>query len=148
MKQEMMGWQLHQLDHMQIICTSRQTDNHASTSSLVFTGQMLFLTPNQQCQSTKGKKHWRRCLLKKYEDYPLCPFNYLKRAKDIERRWRTSNLYFKMINLLTTWYWLCHSTLQYITIIILHFHLRYSAEASFFVMRYFHFKDPLISCRA
>jgi len=32
MKQEMMGWQWHQLDHMQIICTSRQTDNHASTS--------------------------------------------------------------------------------------------------------------------
>jgi len=27
MKQEMMGWQWHQLDHMQIICTSLQTDN-------------------------------------------------------------------------------------------------------------------------
>jgi len=36
MKQEMMGWQWHQLDHMQIICTSLQTDNHASTSSLGF----------------------------------------------------------------------------------------------------------------
>ena len=36
MKQEMMGWQRHQLDHMQIICTSLQTDNHASTSSLNF----------------------------------------------------------------------------------------------------------------
>jgi len=34
MKQEMMGWQWHQLDHMQIICTSLQTDNHASTSPL------------------------------------------------------------------------------------------------------------------
>jgi len=32
MKQEMMGWHWHQLDHMQIICTSLQTDNHASTS--------------------------------------------------------------------------------------------------------------------
>jgi len=31
-----MGWQWHQLDHMQIICISRQTDNHASTSSLNF----------------------------------------------------------------------------------------------------------------
>jgi len=30
MKQEMMGWQWHQLDHMQIICTSLQTDNHAT----------------------------------------------------------------------------------------------------------------------
>jgi len=26
MKQEMMGWQRHKLDHMQIICTSLQTD--------------------------------------------------------------------------------------------------------------------------
>jgi len=35
-----------------------QTNNHASTSS--FTGQMLFLMPNQQCESTgkstKGKQ--------------------------------------------------------------------------------------------
>jgi len=36
MKQEMMEWQWHQLDHMQIICTSLQADNHASTSSLNF----------------------------------------------------------------------------------------------------------------
>jgi len=42
LKQEMTGWQWHQLDHMQIICTSLQTDNHASTSSLnFFTGRML-----------------------------------------------------------------------------------------------------------
>jgi len=32
----MMGWQYHQLDHMEIICTSLQIDNHASTSSLSF----------------------------------------------------------------------------------------------------------------
>ena len=36
MNQEMLGWQWHQLDHMQIICTSIQTDNHASTSPLNF----------------------------------------------------------------------------------------------------------------
>jgi len=49
MKQEMMGWQWHQLDNMQIICTSLQTVNHASTLSLNFleASQMLFLTPNQ-----------------------------------------------------------------------------------------------------
>jgi len=35
-KQETMGWQRHQLDHMQIICTSLQTHNHTSTSSLNF----------------------------------------------------------------------------------------------------------------
>jgi len=36
MNQEMIGWQWHQLDHMQIICTSLQTDNHAAISSLNF----------------------------------------------------------------------------------------------------------------
>jgi len=50
-----LGWQWHQLDHMQTICTLLQTDNHSNTSSLnFFTGWMLFLTPNQQCQSTQG----------------------------------------------------------------------------------------------
>jgi len=52
----MMGWQWHQLDHMQIICTSLQTDNHGQhLITQFFTGQMLFLTPNQLCQSTEGK---------------------------------------------------------------------------------------------
>ena len=32
----MMGWQWYQLNHMQIICTSLQTDNHASTPPLSF----------------------------------------------------------------------------------------------------------------
>jgi len=36
MKQEKMKWKWHQLDHMQIICTSLQTGNHASNSSLNF----------------------------------------------------------------------------------------------------------------
>jgi len=54
MKQEMMGWQWHQLHHMQIICISLETDNHASTSSVsFFTGRMLFLMPSQQSQSTE-----------------------------------------------------------------------------------------------
>ena len=39
------GGQWHQLDHMQTIGTWLQTDNH-----------MLFMTPNQQCQSTEGLK--------------------------------------------------------------------------------------------
>jgi len=30
------GWQWHQLDHMQTICTSLQTDNHTNTSLLNF----------------------------------------------------------------------------------------------------------------
>jgi len=41
---------------MQIICIKLQTNNQTSISSLnIFTDQMLFLTPNQQCQSTEGK---------------------------------------------------------------------------------------------
>jgi len=31
-----LGWQLHQLDHMQTICTLLQTDNHTNTSSFKF----------------------------------------------------------------------------------------------------------------
>jgi len=41
-------WQWHQLGHMQV-CTSHQTENHASTPPLCFfTGRMPFLPPNQQ----------------------------------------------------------------------------------------------------
>jgi len=37
------------------VCTSIQTDNHASTPPLsFFTGRMPFLPPNQQRQSTEG----------------------------------------------------------------------------------------------
>ena len=49
-------WQWHQLGRMQV-CTSLQTDNHASTPLLsFFTGRMPFLPPNQQRQSTEGIK--------------------------------------------------------------------------------------------
>jgi len=48
-------WQWHQLGRMQV-CTSLQTDNHANTPPpSFFTGRMLFLPPNQQCQITEGK---------------------------------------------------------------------------------------------
>ena len=40
-----------------IVCTSLQTDNHASSPPLSFlTGRMPFLPPNQQWQSTEGEK--------------------------------------------------------------------------------------------
>jgi len=57
MKQEMIGWQWHQLDHMQIIRTSLQTDNHASTSSFKF-----FYRPDAlpDTQPTESSKHWRQ----------------------------------------------------------------------------------------
>jgi len=47
-------WQWQQLGHMQI-CTSLETNNHASTPQLsFFTGRMPFMPPNQQRQSTEG----------------------------------------------------------------------------------------------
>jgi len=46
-------WQWHQLGHMQV-CTSLQTDNHATPHNSVFYSRMPFLTPNQQHQSTEG----------------------------------------------------------------------------------------------
>ena len=53
-------WQWHQLGHMQV-CTSLQTDNHASTPSLSFTGRMPFLPPNLLRQSTSVVvNQWRR----------------------------------------------------------------------------------------
>jgi len=47
-------WHWHQLGHMQV-CTSLQTDNHTRTAQLSF--YRPFLLPNQQQQSTVGKKH-------------------------------------------------------------------------------------------
>jgi len=53
MTQEITRRQLHQLDHMQTICTSLHTANYTSAASITqsFTGQMLFLMPNQQCHN-------------------------------------------------------------------------------------------------
>jgi len=46
------GMQWHQLDHMQTVCTSLQTDNHTNTSSLnVYQG--CYSLEAQQCQSTE-----------------------------------------------------------------------------------------------
>jgi len=48
-----LGRHWHQLDNMQTICTSLQTDTN--NSLLILQAEyVLFLTPNQQCQSTEG----------------------------------------------------------------------------------------------
>jgi len=52
-----LGWQWHQLDHMQTICTSLQTDNHASTLSLIFYRPDAL--PDTQ---PTVSKYWRHCL--------------------------------------------------------------------------------------
>jgi len=46
-----LGWQWHQLDYMQTICTSLQTTTPTPHHS-IFTGRMLIPMPNQQCEST------------------------------------------------------------------------------------------------
>ena len=60
MTQEMMGWQWHQLDHMQIICSLLQTGNHASTLPLSFHRPDALpdvqLTASKH-QSIKSKSH-------------------------------------------------------------------------------------------
>jgi len=50
-----MGWQWHQLDHMQIICTLLQTDNHASTSPLSF-----YRPDAPPAAQPTASKHWRQ----------------------------------------------------------------------------------------
>jgi len=54
MKKEMTGWQWHQLDHMQIISTLLQTDNHARRLSLNFY-KADALSDVQLCQRTDGR---------------------------------------------------------------------------------------------
>jgi len=45
--------QWHQLDHVQTICTSLQTDNHTNTP-----GWMLFLTPNHELNWSFEFTNW------------------------------------------------------------------------------------------
>jgi len=49
-----MGWQWYQLDHVQVICTSLQTDNHASTSPLSF-----YRPDALHDTQSAASKHWR-----------------------------------------------------------------------------------------
>ena len=51
----MMEWQWHQLDHIQISCTSQQTDNHASASSLI--SYRLDALPDAE---PTVSEHWRQ----------------------------------------------------------------------------------------
>jgi len=55
-----MGWLWHQLDHMQVIYTSLQTDNYASTSPL------SFYRPDalHAAQPTASKQWWHQSSLK------------------------------------------------------------------------------------
>jgi len=58
MKQEMIGCKWHQLNHMQIICTLLQTDNHASTSPLKF---LQAGCPSRWPVSNQWRWYWGNC---------------------------------------------------------------------------------------
>jgi len=61
LEQEMMGWQWHQRGYMQIICTSLQADNHASTSPLNFLqARCPFCRPTNSIKALKAGCHKRR----------------------------------------------------------------------------------------
>jgi len=52
---EVLGWQWHQLDHMQTICTSLQIDNHTNTSS------RNFYRPDARPHTQPTvSKHWKQ----------------------------------------------------------------------------------------
>ena len=74
-------WQWHQLGHMQV-CTSLQTDNHASTPLLsFFTGWMPFLLPNQQRQSTEGM--WQQLVT--YLLFTRCVENVIRASERVSK---------------------------------------------------------------
>ena len=55
-KQKMMGWQWHQLDHMQIICISLQTDTTPAPHHSIFCSPAALSNvqkKQKQCQSTE-----------------------------------------------------------------------------------------------
>jgi len=60
MKQEITQWQWHQLDHMQIICTSHQTDNHASTWLLSFYRPDTLLNAQPTASKQRKQKNFSR----------------------------------------------------------------------------------------
>jgi len=51
----MLGWQWHQLDLMQIICTLLQTDNQTSRSPLIF-----YRPDACPAAQPTASKHWRQ----------------------------------------------------------------------------------------
>jgi len=57
LQQEMVRWQWHQLDHMQIICTSLQADNYASTLPVSF-----YRPDALPAAQPTASEHWRKII--------------------------------------------------------------------------------------
>jgi len=73
-------WQCISWTIMQIICALLQTDNHASTSSLNFTGRMIVLTPKEQCQSTEA------LCLPEFSEIPQTLYPHYRRSSRFDTR--------------------------------------------------------------
>jgi len=85
----MTGWQQQQLDHMQSICTSLQTDNHASISSLKsFTGQKNVYRPNAlpDAQPTVSRHRRHKERLKTESQYTVSVAEYPRLASVVHYR--------------------------------------------------------------
>ena len=67
-------WQWHQLGHMQV-CTSLQTDNHASTPPLSF-----YRTDTLHAAQPTASKHWRQYI-------NIHTYKFIQRQKLCERIW-------------------------------------------------------------
>ena len=67
LKQETIRWQWHQLDHMEIICTSLKTDNHAITSPFSF-----YKPDALPAAQPTAWKHWRHRFMRKIAIKPDC----------------------------------------------------------------------------
>ena len=85
-------WRCHQLGHMPV-CTSLQTDNHANTPPLSFTGRMPFLLPNQQRQSTEGHKYKTKWM------------NYKTGVFLIVRRFDRQKVWLLGASNISSWWW-------------------------------------------
>jgi len=61
-----LGWQLHQLDHIQTICTSFQIDNNTNTSSV------NFYRPDALPGAPPASKHWKQCYAESVKNKSKC----------------------------------------------------------------------------
>ena len=82
LEQEMMTWQLRQLDHMQIICTSLQTDNRASTLPLLFYRPVCpSCHPTYSVKAvTLTIKIYQNLYIYYHSCFPVCRYNFNRRS--------------------------------------------------------------------
>ena len=84
MKQDTTGWQWHQLDHMQVICTSMQSDNHAGTSSLnLLQVRCSSWRPTKSVEALKAMQSTQQAnfiLQNAITVHRMCPMHYWRNA--------------------------------------------------------------------